>query len=233
MDIEKYRIEDLFQTIENNFLFLVSCMSFGSYFHHFGQSHVLPNLKDIFLKDISRSGYFIPRAIQEHALRKGKFERIGISAAMRAIFAAMNEVLQNNPDFCDQLTTVLKENNEAFGDLIRLLRNVYSHEITWASTGEVVLKNQDFKGFIAYRERNRKSMSISFDISYADVMRDVPVREGYGIHFQLSLGDLQEGKTLSSIINLTNQLLMAELCFNLCTYLSSKNGKPPSWRILA
>jgi hypothetical protein len=192
----KYKSEHLISSIEGSFLFLVSGLAMGNYLLRFGQTHVFPNLKDIGI-----SNYIMTKEVQEQALKKVSFERVAISGALRGIYISMNEVLQKNPIFYGEISKLLKENCETFSDLIRLLRNAYSHEITWISRGDVILKEEDFKGFISYRKKSEKSMVLSLTILYADLMPDVPIpRKNYGIHLSVSLENLQEGKPLTSII---------------------------------
>lgn len=213
----KYKSEDLFESVESSFLFMASCLSFGSHFQRFGQSHVLPNLKNI-----SMSDYFIAKEVQAHALKKGKLERVAISAALRGIFGSMNEVLKNNPTFRGKVDNILKESFRSFSDLIRLLRNVHSHDITWAATGDIVLKKEDIEGFIKYRKANGRPLIISFEFSYVEAFPELLVPQGYGLKLHVSLTELKEGKELSTIISLYSQLMLAELCYNMCTYLSSR-----------
>jgi hypothetical protein len=213
----KYKTKDLIQSIQSSFSFMISCLSFANYFHRLGKTHVLPNLKDLLIDD-----YFISREAQKRALTEGKFARIAMSAALRSVFISMNEVLQKNPQFQALLADVLEENLESFSDLIKLLRNAYSHEITWASTGDIILKNEDFTAFMNFRKSQAKPSTLSIDFLYSDKFPGFPAPPEYGLKLRVPLENLREGENLSSIISLHHQFMIAELCYNMCILLASK-----------
>ena len=191
---------------------MASCLSLSAYFRRFG-GPVSSNLEPIRI-----GNYIFTKEVQAHALITGKIERIVIAGALRGIFLSMNEGLHNDFDFCGQVTAILKDNFESFADLIRLLRNVYSHEITWASRGDLILKRKDFERYISYRINHGKPMCISFGIAYADVMPNVPTPKDYGIHLQVSLEDLQEGE--KTYLRLS--VLMISFCLRSCVSICAR-----------
>lgn len=210
-----YKEKDLLESVEHGHLSMVSALALGLYINRFGESHVFSNLTDIEL-----SGYRIPKEVQLHALRKNLLTRFSISSALRSVFSAMYEVMNHNDAFNKKIKSLLHNNYESFYSLITLLRNVYSHEITWAANAEILLKKTDFNRFLEYRIKKGKPSSISIYVDYSKILPDVKAPHGYGINLTVDLNKLADGEKLSSVISLYHQQIIAELCFNLCTFIA-------------
>jgi len=86
-----YEEEDLFQSVEDSYLSMVSALALGLHLKRFGESYVYPNLGNIKLS----SGQYITKEVQLHALRKNPLTKFSISCALRGVFSAMYEVIKN------------------------------------------------------------------------------------------------------------------------------------------
>lgn len=199
---------------------MVSALALGSHLNRFGESNVYPNLTDIKLS----YGYYIPKKLQLHALQRNPLDRFSISCGFRGVFSAMYEVMKNNNTFKYKVNTILGDGNVSFFSLINLLRNVYSHEITWATSGEIILKKQDYQDFIKCRKKKRIPLIVSLDIKYSQILPELPFPDGYGIRVEVNLDRLRAGDKLTSVISLYDQHMIAELCFNLCTFISTSRN---------
>lgn len=216
-----YREEYLFESVECSFLSIISASALDLYLHRFGKSHVYPNLTDIKLS----SGHYFSKELQLDALQKNALLRLSISCGLRGVFSAMYEVMKNNNTFKDRVNAILGDDKESFFSLVNLLRNVYSHEITWATSGAILLKKDDYEGFVKYREKKGIPLIVSLDIKYSKILPDSTFPDGYGIKVDVYLDRLVEGRELTSVISLYDQQMIAELCFNLCKLLSTTRNK--------
>lgn len=216
-----YKEEDLFESVKCSYLSMVSAFALGAHLTKFGESHVFPNLTDIKLSH----GYQISKEVQQHALSRNHLTRFSISCALRGVFSAMYEVMKHNDLFKSKIALLLHDNDESFFSIVNLLRNVYSHEISWAANADILLKAADYNDFLKRRRKSKKPLSISIIVDYSQIIPDAKAPLGYSVNVTVDLTMLADGEKLSSVIALYHQQMIAELCFNLCTYISSTQDK--------
>lgn len=84
----------------------------------------------------------------------------------------------------------------------------------------------------SYLRKNSKLSSISISIDYSKMLPNIKAPHGYSINFTVDLDKLADGEKLSSVISLYHQQMIAELCFNLCTFIASaqtRSAAGESW----
>lgn len=215
-----YKEADLFESVESSFLSIIAAAALSLYMYRFGESHVYPNLDNI-----KSHGHYFPKELQLEALQKTPLFRLCISYGLRGVFSAMYEVMKNSNTFKEKVKSALGDDYESFYSVVNLLRNVFSHEITWAKNAEIILKKNDYEGFVDYRKKKGMPLIISLDIKYSKILPDSQFPKEYGIKVDVDLTRLAEGDKLSSVIGLYDQQTIAELCFNLCKLLSTATTK--------
>ena len=212
----KYQEEDLFATVKTSWLSMIALMALHNHLHVYGEKCVFPQLQPIKIGD-----YYIDPAVQEHALKLKEVSRFIAAAGFRGVFSAMYEGLKNNPTFSRTVKNSLQNNYEDFYDLVNLFRNLYSHEITWSAKGDIILKEEDYERLKQSRARHQRPPVISFSVLFRDVIPEITWPPEYGIKLRLDTNDLEEGKTLGSLVTIFDQQILAEFCYNFCTHRSS------------
>lgn len=212
--MDTYKEEDIIQTIKTSLLSMYSAMSLCIYYNN-NKSSIKQNIKDIQISE-----YTLARPVQEYALDNVSLERFAISSSLRGVFSAMYEGLKNNANFKSKIESKLSNNYEDFFALINLLRNFYSHELTWMNDGKIILKINDFRSFISYRKRNNLAEILSINIEYKDIFpQKIRIPDNNGIKFELDTNNLKEGVELGSIFSIDIQFKLAELCYDLCNII--------------
>ena len=211
----QYKVEYLLESVVSSYLSMVSALALDLHLNRFKES-VLQNLTDIKLSN----DYQIPKKVQLYALDRKCFPRFSISCALRGVFSAIYEGMKHNDVFKNKITSLLNDNDESFFSIVTLLRNVYSHEISWAVNGEILLKKTDYDIFIKQRQKKGKPLSISINVDYSQIFPDVNAPHGYSLNVTVDLTKLADGEKLSSVISLYHQQMIADLCFNVCSFIS-------------
>jgi hypothetical protein len=214
---EDYKIEDIVQTVKTCLFSMHSAMCLCCCYKN---NEAVNKQINNNISGIAVNEYILPKETQEYALQNVSLERFVISSSLRGVFSAMYEGLKNNAIFKRQIESILIENYSNFFALINLLRNFYSHELTWSKAGEIIIKPNDFEGFVRYRNTQDLSKLIRIDIKYKDILPSgVPVSDDYGIKFELHIGNLKEQIKLHDIFPMDVQFKLAELCHNLCNMM--------------
>lgn len=212
---EPYKIEDIIATVKNSYLALCSSLALALYKNRF-REEIYKNLSDIILSE-KGSSYIISKEAQLYSLNSISFENFVISSALRSVFSGMYEGLKENEYFKNKIKIKLSNQYDDFYALVNLLRNLYSHEITWSDHNAIILKNADFRKFKLYRQKKNLPEKISIKIFYKDILpAEIKSPYNYYVEIHLDTNLLNEGTNLSSIFNQRSQIMLAELCYNLC-----------------
>ena len=143
---------------------------------------------------------------------------------LRYVFSAAHEGFRKSSGFeksptfrahfCNKLAS---RNYDALRAITRLLRNVYSHEVTSGDQGNIFLTREHFEGFVNHQRKHKCPDEISLNISQNEYRQfllatdQVPSHLNLKISFQLS--DLENGKNLDMIISYNNRILLAEFFY--------------------
>lgn len=216
MNQNQYKTDDIIESIQNAALSLSAGMSLTAVYKH-SQADIENEMKDI---DID--GYILSVPIQKHALQNKSIERFLVFSSFRSVFSTMYEGLKNNQEFKNHIKSKISENYDDFYVLINLLRNIYSHEFTSASYGSVVIKTKDYEDMLKYRRKEQLSNILSLNIAYIDFLpNDAEFPSDYKITFSLDLQKIQNGIKLVEVMPIYQQLMLSELCHNLCNVIEA------------
>lgn len=205
-----YNSKEVISSIQDSYLSMCSALAFDCYMNKDGAC--IYNS----LTDIEVDSYLLSKELQKISLSKAPLARFAISSAMRGVFSAMYEGLNNNVDFRDKIKDILYLQYDNFFALVNLLRNLYSHEITWTNSGSIILKKSDFTGFMNWRNKKKLPKEITLNVCCRDIFPAIKPPENRRVQILLDTYLLKEGEKLANVLTQFDQFMLAELCFNLC-----------------
>ena len=214
---ESKSYKDIIETIEKSFLSLSSSFALVRYYTH-NTSTVNDKLSNI---EISK--YRLSKKNQLFALENSNLERFLISSSLRGVFSGTYEGLNNNKTFSGKYKDILARDYDNFFSLVNLLRNLYSHELTWINHGSIVLKDSDFNGWVNYRKKKELPNKIEFNVNYSKLLPHLSCPKDYGFEIELNTDNLSSGTSIEQIIELYKQFMLSELSYNIC--ITAKNNQ--------
>jgi len=145
---------------------------------------------------------------QIYAIKEWVLKNFIIINSLRTIFSTLCEWIDNNSQFKNKLDIELLSNdNDSFHTCIKLLRNIYSHDFTYFSQNDIIIKKKDYEEMVSRRRKKNLSLNIDFQTNYCKV--------------NISLNDLKEWLLLNTYISNTTQYMLAQTWYDLA--LSIKN----------
>lgn len=130
--------------------------------------------------------------------------------SLRTIFATLCEWMENNSQFKDKVNIeLLRNDDDSFHTCIKLLRNIYSHDFTYFSQNDIIIKKKDYDKMVEYRIKNNLSLELNFQTDYCKV--------------SLNLNDLEEWLLLNNYISNRTQYMLAESWYALAMNIKNWN----------